>query len=69
MSESVVLTVTGMKCGGCENNVTGKLTALGGVNTVKAEHKENRVTIDYDSAQTNLDAIKQTITAAGFKVD
>lgn len=68
MSEAVVLKVTGMKCGGCESNVTGKLTALPGVISVKAEHKENRVTVEFDQAQTNVGAIEQIITAAGFEV-
>lgn len=69
MSESVILNVTGMKCGGCEANVTGKLTALVGVVSVKAAHKEKLVSVEYDSAKTSLDVIKQTITAAGFSVE
>lgn len=68
MSESVVLNVTGMKCGGCESNVTGKLTALPGVIAVKADNKEDRVTVEFDPAQTNVNAIEQIITAAGFEV-
>ncbi|MEQ1635319.1 MAG: heavy-metal-associated domain-containing protein [Methylococcales bacterium] len=69
MSESAILTVTGMKCGGCETNVTGKLTALAGVKAVKAEHKENRVSVEFDGAQTSLEAIEQVIKAAGFDVE
>jgi copper chaperone len=68
MSESVVLNVTGMKCGGCEANVTGKLSTLAGVTAVKAEHKENRVTVAFDATQTNIEDIKQAIIAAGFGV-
>lgn len=68
MSESVILNVTGMKCGGCESNVTGKLTALPGVISVTAEHKENRVTVEFDPAQTKVSVIEQVITAAGFEV-
>lgn len=68
MSESVILNVSGMKCGGCENNVTGKLNALSGVIAVKAENKEKRVTVEFDPAQTNVSAIEQVITAAGFEV-
>lgn len=68
MSEAVVLKVTGMKCGGCESNVTDKLTALPGVIAVKAENKEDRVSIEFDPVQTNVQAIEQVITAAGFEV-
>lgn len=69
MTESSELTVTGMKCGGCETNVTGKLTAIDGVQSVTASFKENRVTVEFDPAKTSLDAIKSTITEAGFSVE
>ncbi|MCX7087786.1 MAG: heavy-metal-associated domain-containing protein [Methylococcales bacterium] len=69
MSESIGLTVTGMKCGGCETNVTGKLTALAGVISVKAAHKENSVSVEFDADTTTEAAIKQVITDAGFGVE
>ena len=68
MIESVVLAVTGMKCGGCETNVTAKLEAIKGVLSVKASHKDNEVSIEFDAEQTTLDAIKEAITGAGFTV-
>lgn len=68
MIESVVLSVTGMKCSGCEANVTGKLSAVDGVTAVKASFKENTVSIDYDTDLSNLDSLKNTITGAGFAV-
>ena len=68
MSESTVLTVTGMKCGGCENNVKEKLQAVDGVTTVAASFKTNEVTVEFDSDTVNLDAIKNVITQAGFTV-
>lgn len=68
MIESVELTVTGMKCGGCEANVTDKLAVVNGVTAVKADFKANLVGIDYDPEQTTLDSLKQTITEAGFTV-
>lgn len=69
MSESVVLEVTGMKCGGCESNVTSKLTGLDGVISVKADHKAKQVAVSFDAAKTNVDTITQTIVAAGFDVN
>ncbi len=69
MPESVQLTVTGMKCGGCEANVTGKLQAVAGVQSVVATHKENKVSIDYDAEQTDLATLIQVITDAGFEVE
>ena len=69
MTESVQLTVTGMKCGGCETNVTGKLQAIPGVSSVTASFKENRVSIEFDPTQTDIVALTQVITGAGFAVE
>ena len=69
MTKSVSLTVTGMKCGGCENNVTTKLLALAGVISVKASHQAKHVDIEYDPLQINLDEIEDTISGAGFTVE
>jgi len=68
MIESVVLIVTGMKCGGCETNITGKLEAINGVISVKASFKDETVGVDYDTEKTTLDAIEDTIADAGFTV-
>lgn len=69
MSESASLTVNGMKCGGCENTIVGKVSALAGVVAVKASHKEKRVDVEFDPAQTDLDEIEDVITDAGFSVE
>lgn len=69
MSETVTLTVTGMKCGGCEANVSGKLQALAGVLAVEAKHKENAVTVTFDADKTDVDTIEDVIIDAGFKVE
>ena len=69
MIESVVLTITDMKCGGCETNITGKLEAIDGVISVKALFKDKEVSVDYDTEKTNLDTIKDTIAGAGFTVE
>ncbi len=69
MSESASITVTGMKCGGCENTVTTKLTALDGVLSVKASHQDKRVDVEYDPTQIDLDDIEDAITEAGFTVE
>jgi len=68
MIESVVLTVTDMKCGGCETNVTGKLEAINGVLKVKASHKDKEVSVEFDTEKTSVDIIKDAITDAGFAV-
>ena len=68
MIESEVLTVTDMKCGGCETNITGKLESIICVISVKASFKDKEVSINYDTEKTSLDTIKETIIGAGFTV-
>ncbi len=69
MTESVSLSVQGMKCGGCESNVTEKLNAIDGVISVAASSKENQVNIEYDADKTSLDELSKAITEAGFVVE
>jgi copper chaperone CopZ len=37
--------------------------------TVQASHKDSRVDVEFDPAQTNLDEIEDVISDAGFKVE
>ncbi|MDD1611768.1 MAG: cation transporter [Methylococcaceae bacterium] len=69
MAESIELTVTGMKCGGCETNVKNKLNAIDGILSVTASSKDKKVAVEYDAAKTSLDAIKAGISEAGFTVE
>jgi copper chaperone len=69
MTEASVLTVTGMKCGGCENTVKTKLQAVDGVISVAPSFRENQVTVEFDNEKLNLDTIKSVITLAGFTVE
>lgn len=69
MIESATLAVTGMKCGGCENNVTTKLKALDGVKSVVASSKDKEVQVEFDADKTSLTAIVQAITEVGYTVE
>jgi copper chaperone len=69
MSESISLDVTGMKCGGCESNVTTKLKTIDGVMSVNAMSKEKKVEVEFDTEKTNIEEISQAITDAGFVVE
>jgi copper chaperone CopZ len=66
MIESLTLTVTGMKCGGCETNIIEKLSAISGVISVTASAKNNEISIEYNNELIDLDTIKATIIEAGF---
>jgi copper chaperone len=68
MIESVALTVTGMKCGGCENNVKTKLMGLEGVKAVIASSKDKTVKVEFDPGETDLNVIAQAITEVGYTV-
>jgi copper chaperone len=69
MIESTVLTVTGMKCGGCENTIKEKLLAVGGISAVTASFKDKQVMVEFDDTQTDLDTLIDVITEAGFNVE
>ena len=69
MTESIELTVIGMKCGGCETNVKNKLSAVDGVLQVSASSKDKKVNVEFDEDQTSLDEIRQAIVEAGFTVE
>mgnify|MGYP001636559293 CR=1 FL=1 len=66
MIETITLSVTGMKCGGCETNVINKLKTMAGVKTVQASSKDNKVEVAFENEKSDLDAIKAAITAAGY---
>ena len=68
MIESVVLTVLGMKCGGCENIVRTRLGAVDGVKSVQASSKEKNVSVEFDADKVTLEAIKGVIQSAGYSV-
>jgi copper chaperone len=68
MTESASLTVTGMKCGGCENNVTTKLKSMAGIISATASSKDKLVNVEFDSQKIDLKAIADAITDAGYTV-
>jgi copper chaperone len=68
MTESASLTVTGMKCGGCESNVTNKLKSIEGIITATASSKDKLVTVEFEPDKTSLKAIAQAITDIGYSV-
>lgn len=65
----IVLKVTGLKCGGCENQVQDAVKSCVGVSSAKASHTASTVEIDYDETRTDLASVKQAITEKGFTVD
>jgi copper chaperone CopZ len=68
MSETITVSVGGMKCAGCESSLTKALQALSGVVTVEASHSKQQVQISYESTKTDLETLENAIVAAGFQL-
>jgi copper chaperone CopZ len=66
--ETVVLDVTGMKCGGCESAVKQALESLDGIEKVVPNHKLDKVEIAYSTATIDVDQMKQTVEELGYRV-
>ena len=67
--KTVEIQTSGMTCAGCENTIKSKVKKVEGVKEVMADHNTNVVKASYDPSKTNTDAIKNAITAAGYKVE
>jgi len=63
-----VLSVKGMKCGGCETTVREAVKSCPGVISVQPNFRENTVEVEYEEGKADLDAISRTISAKGFQV-
>ena len=68
MSE-IVLSVTGMTCGGCVNSVTRVLTALPGVQSAEVTLTPGQARVSYDPTRVDRAAMVQAVVDAGFGVD
>ena len=64
--EQLILNVTGMTCGGCENAVKRAVSRLDGVSNVTASHSDNRVIVDYQPAKVDRASITNAINTAGY---
>lgn len=60
-----VFTVNGMKCGHCEANVENALKALDGVNSAKADHVANNVTVSYDETKVTPEQMETAVNDLG----
>jgi copper chaperone len=65
----IVLSVTGMTCGGCVNSVHKVLTALPGVQSAVVTLTPGQARVVYDSARVDRAALVQAVVNAGFGVD
>lgn len=68
MSTKVELTVTGMKCGGCENTIKEALAGKDGIISVDTRHSGDWVKVEYDEAVIEEDDVIELVENAGFSV-
>jgi copper chaperone CopZ len=66
--EQLTLRVTGMHCGACENRIQKALSRLDGVRRSAADHRKEEVRVAFDSGRTSLDAIRDAIERADYRV-
>jgi len=64
----IVLSVTGMTCGGCVNSVQKVLTALPGVQRVEVTLTPGQARVVVDPARIDRAALARAIVDAGFGV-
>jgi copper chaperone len=61
-----VVAVRGMHCGGCERTVGSAVEGVPGVGSARADFVAEEVEVTFDPGQTDLDAIRAAVRAAGF---
>ena len=61
------ITVEGMSCTGCEQNVTNALKAVDGVHRAEADHETGDVEVALEDG-TDTDTLTQAIYDAGYDV-
>jgi copper chaperone len=60
--------IQNLKCGGCQNTITNKLSALTNINNVKVNVEESEVSFDYIDELGLLNA-KETLKIIGYPED
>ncbi|MCX5557842.1 heavy-metal-associated domain-containing protein [Streptomyces sp. NBC_00038] len=66
-SVTTVYQVSGMSCGHCEGSVSGELSGIAGVSSVKAVAATGEVTV-VSAAALDEDAVRAAVDEAGFEL-
>jgi copper chaperone len=65
--ERKTISVAGMSCSGCEQNVENSLTTLDGVNRVEADHESETVEVVAED-EVSEDDIANAVRNAGYEL-
>ncbi|WP_052254832.1 copper chaperone CopZ [Salinicoccus sp. YB14-2] len=60
--------VEGMTCGHCKSSVEGALGKLSGVSKAEVDLEANKVSVEYDEDQVNVDEMNEAIEEQGYDV-
>ncbi|MGW5333485.1 heavy-metal-associated domain-containing protein [Streptomyces bauhiniae] len=66
-SVTAVYQVSGMSCGHCEGSVSGEISQIAGVSSVKAVASTGEVTV-VSAAPLDEDAVRAAVDEAGFEL-
>ncbi|MFE2424735.1 heavy-metal-associated domain-containing protein [Streptomyces hokutonensis] len=66
-SVTTVYKVSGMSCGHCEGSVSGEISGLPGVSSVKAVASTGEVTV-VSAAPLDTEAVRAAVDEAGFEL-
>lgn len=64
----IILTISGMTCGGCVNSVTRVLQAVPGVQQASVTLVPSQATVSYDASLADPEKLAQAVADAGFTV-
>ena len=64
----VVLSVPGISCEHCEHAVSGALTPLPGVRSVKVDIPMAQVEVEYDEGKADVERMKQVLADQEYPV-
>lgn len=67
--KTVEIKTKGMFCSHCENTVKTSISKLDGIKEVIADAKTNTAKVTYDESKTDIKAIENAITDAGYGVE
>lgn len=66
-NKTVTLAIDGMTCTGCEGTIQDEVSKIAGITEIKASHVDSLAVVSFDSTLTNVEAIGDVITAAGYQ--
>jgi copper chaperone len=68
-NKSVNFKVLGMHCGGCANKIKTAVAGLGVEHVVDVNVDSSRVNVKFNSEESTIAAVKDSIIKAGFQVE